>query len=88
MHSTDWPDLLRRFLPRIAFGEHVFAQGFSDRGAGSDRAERHGDRWVLKGQKLWSSGAHKASWTFVLARTNPDAAAHRGIRMLGQEWDP
>ncbi|MDX3762131.1 acyl-CoA dehydrogenase family protein [Streptomyces sp. AK02-04a] len=82
------PSLLRRFLPRIVSGEYVFAQGFSEPGAGSDlaslspRAEPHGDQWVLNGQKLWSSGAHKANWTFVLARTNPDAPAHRGIGML------
>jgi alkylation response protein AidB-like acyl-CoA dehydrogenase len=82
------PDLLRRFLPRIVSGEYVFAQGFSEPGAGSDlasvalRAEPDGDRWVLHGQKLWSSGAHRANWMFVLARTNPGAARHRGITML------
>jgi alkylation response protein AidB-like acyl-CoA dehydrogenase len=82
------PDLLRRFLPRIVSGEYVFAQGFSEPGAGSDlasvalRAEPDGDRWVLNGQKLWSSGAHRANWMFVLARTNPGAARHRGITML------
>lgn len=82
------PDLLRRFLPRIVSGEYVFAQGFSEPGAGSDlaalalRAEPDGDRWVLTGQKLWSSGAHLANWMFVLARTNRDAPPHRGISML------
>jgi alkylation response protein AidB-like acyl-CoA dehydrogenase len=66
----------------------VFAQGFSEPGAGSDlaglalRAEPDGDHWVLNGQKLWSSGAHRANWMFVLARTNPQAAPHRGISML------
>ena len=80
--------LLRRFLPRIISGEYVFAQGFSEPGAGSDlaalalRAEPDQDRWVLTGQKLWSSGAHLANWMFVLARTNRDAPAHRGISML------
>jgi alkylation response protein AidB-like acyl-CoA dehydrogenase len=82
------PELAERFLPRILSGEYVFAQGFSEPGAGSDlaslalRARRDGDRWVLNGQKLWSSGAHKANWMFVLARTNPGAPAHRGISML------
>jgi len=82
------PDLLQRFLPRIVSGEYVFAQGFSEPGAGSDlaalalRAEPDGDRWVLTGQKLWSSGAHLANWMFVLARTNRDAPPHRGISML------
>ncbi|QJY49716.1 acyl-CoA dehydrogenase family protein [Pseudonocardia broussonetiae] len=82
------PALLERFLPRIVSGEYVFAQGFSEPGAGSDlaalalRAVREGDRWVLHGQKLWSSGAHRANWMFVLARTDPAAPAHRGISML------
>lgn len=95
------PGLLRRFLPRIVSGEYVFAQGFSEPGAGSDlaalalRAEPDGSggapasqgvagggRWVLTGQKLWSSGAHLANWMFVLARTNRDAPPHRGISML------
>lgn len=82
------PGLLRRFLPRIVSGEYVFAQGFSEPGAGSDlaslalRAEPEGDNWVLTGQKLWSSGAHLANWMFVLARTNRDAPPHRGISML------
>ncbi|MER5539561.1 acyl-CoA dehydrogenase family protein [Streptomyces mirabilis] len=82
------PELLQRFLPKIVSGEYVFAQGFSEPGAGSDlaslalRAEPDGDRWVLNGQKLWSSGAHQANWMFVLARTNREAAPHRGISML------
>lgn len=82
------PKLLQRFLPKIISGEYVFAQGFSEPGAGSDlaalslRAERDGDRWVLNGQKLWSSGAHDANWMFVLARTNREVAPHRGISML------
>lgn len=82
------PSLLQHFLPKIISGEYVFAQGFSEPGAGSDlaslslRARLDGDRWVLDGQKLWSSGAHRANWMFVLARTNSDAAPHRGISML------
>ncbi|WP_051342948.1 acyl-CoA dehydrogenase family protein [Pseudonocardia spinosispora] len=82
------PELCARFLPKIVSGEYVFAQGFSEPGAGSDlaglalRAELDGDHWVLNGQKLWSSGAHRANWMFVLARTNRDAAPHRGISML------
>jgi len=81
-------ELCARFLPKIVSGEYVFAQGFSEPGAGSDlaglalRAQADGDRWVLNGQKLWSSGAHRANWMFVLARTNSQAAPHRGISML------
>lgn len=82
------PELLKRFLPKIASGEYVFAQGFSEPGAGSDlaslalRADPDGNQWVLNGQKLWSSSAHLANWMFVLARTNRDAPRHRGISML------
>lgn len=81
-------ELLERFLPRIVSGEYVFAQGFSEPGAGSDlaavalRAELSDGRWILNGQKLWSSGAHQANWMFVLARTDPASAPHRGISML------
>ena len=81
-------ELLQEFLPRIVSGEYVFAQGFSEPGAGSDlaslslRAELDGDRWVLNGQKLWSSDAHRANWMFVLARTDREATRHRGITML------
>jgi alkylation response protein AidB-like acyl-CoA dehydrogenase len=81
-------ELLQEFLPKIVSGEYVFAQGFSEPGAGSDlaslslRAELHGDRWVLNGQKLWSSDAHQANWMFVLARTDREATRHRGITML------
>jgi hypothetical protein len=86
------PELCARFLPKIVSGEYVFAQGFSEPGAGSDlaglalRAVADGDRWVLNGQKLWSSGAHRANWMFVLARTTPaeddPGRRHRGISML------
>ncbi|REK87230.1 hypothetical protein DY245_28005 [Streptomyces inhibens] len=48
----------------------------------SPKARLDGDRWVLKGQKLWPSGAHRANWMFVLARTNPKAVARRWISML------
>jgi hypothetical protein len=82
------PALLERFLPRILSGEYVFAQGFSEPDAGSDlaslalRGELDGERWVLNGQKVWSSGAHVANWMFLLARTDREAAPHRGISML------
>jgi alkylation response protein AidB-like acyl-CoA dehydrogenase len=85
-----WSDdsLCQRFLPRILSGEYVFAQGFSEPGAGSDlaglslRAELRDATWILNGQKLWSSGAHTANWMFVLARTGEPGSRHRGISML------
>jgi alkylation response protein AidB-like acyl-CoA dehydrogenase len=82
-HGSEWQK--DTYLEKILSGELIFCQGFSEPDAGSDlaglraRAERRDGRWVLDGQKTWSSGAHYADRSFLLARTDPQAEAHRGI---------
>jgi len=78
-----------RHLPPIIEGSVIWAQGYSEPGAGSDlaslatRATLHGDHFVVQGQKIWTTWGHHSDWMFALVRTDPQAQPrHAGISFL------
>jgi alkylation response protein AidB-like acyl-CoA dehydrogenase len=77
-----------RFVLPTLRAEISWCLGMSEPGAGSDlaslstRAELEGDRFVVTGQKIWTSGAQHADFCFCFVRTNPGAPKHRGISVL------
>jgi alkylation response protein AidB-like acyl-CoA dehydrogenase len=77
-----------RFLPRMAAGQDIWAQGWSEPGAGSDmaairtKAILDGDHYVINGQKTWSTRAVFADWCFGLFRTDPDSTRHHGLTFV------
>jgi acyl-CoA dehydrogenase len=82
------PEQKAEHLPKIASGEIRWCQGYSEPGAGSDlaslqtRAVEDGDRYIINGQKIWTTLAQHADWIFCLVRTNPDAPKHEGISFM------
>lgn len=82
------PEQKARFLPRMARCDDMWAQGWSEPNAGSDmaaissRAIRKGDKYVLNGQKIWSTRAIFADWMFGLFRSDPTSSRHHGLSYI------
>ena len=75
----------KRFLPKLASGEEIWCQLFSEPAGGSDlaalrtKAVKDGDDWIINGQKIWTSGAHYSDWGILVLRTDPDVPKHQGL---------
>jgi alkylation response protein AidB-like acyl-CoA dehydrogenase len=78
-------EMMERHFRSIFTGEHIWCQLFSEPANGSDiagipsRGVRDGDDWIVNGQKVWTTLAHKASWAMLLTRTDPDVPKHAGL---------
>jgi alkylation response protein AidB-like acyl-CoA dehydrogenase len=85
-HGTE--EQKRRYLPKIVSAEEIWCQGFSEPGAGSDLSavrtaiQVHDDRFVVSGQKVWSSFAHVADFCILIGRSDPASERHAGLTYL------
>jgi alkylation response protein AidB-like acyl-CoA dehydrogenase len=83
------PEQCARWLPKIATGEEIWCQLFSEPGAGSDlaglaaRVISQGDAWHARGQKVWTSRGAYSQWGLLLARHDPTVRKHEGITAFG-----
>jgi alkylation response protein AidB-like acyl-CoA dehydrogenase len=81
-------EIKARFLPGIVSGTEFWCQGYSEPNAGSDlanvktTARLDGDRWLVTGQKVWTSLAQFSDWCFVVARSEPGSSRHHGLSYL------
>jgi alkylation response protein AidB-like acyl-CoA dehydrogenase len=87
------PEQIDRYAMPILRGETTACLGMSEPGAGSDLASLStsavldGDRWIVNGQKVWTSGANYADFCFLFCRTDPTAPKHKGISILLMPMD-
>ena len=79
------PEHHERYLPKLASGEEIWCQLFSEPAGGSDlaalrtKAEKEGDDWIINGQKIWTSGAHYSDYGILVVQTDPNVAKHKGL---------
>ena len=85
----------QKYLPGIVAGKELWCQGYSEPGAGSDlanvktkaRFDEQKGKWIINGQKVWTSLAHESDYVFVIARTDPDSVAHKGLGFFLMKMD-
>jgi alkylation response protein AidB-like acyl-CoA dehydrogenase len=85
----------QKYLPGIVAGTELWCQGYSEPGAGSDlanvktkaRFDEAKGKWIINGQKVWTSLAHESDYVFVIARTDPDSVAHKGLGFFLMKMD-
>jgi alkylation response protein AidB-like acyl-CoA dehydrogenase len=82
-HGT--PEQKTKHIPRMARGDDIWCQLFSEPAAGSDlaglrtSAVKKGDDWIINGQKIWTTGAHFSKWGMIVTRSDATVAKHAGL---------